>query len=238
MNIDVCFTPEVVNLFDFKEKNVVVIDIFRATTTMVASLANGVKNIIPVSQLEECIAYPEADHVIKAAERGGKKVDGFLFGNSPFDYIDKPEAKDKTLIMTTTNGTRAIDLSKEASNVIIGSFLNISAICDFLIEDKKDVIMFCAGWKGRYNLEDSLFAGAIIHRLQNYFSFDSDGALSSLLLYQKAKFDGFHTFLKNSSHYKRLSGFSNHKDIELALEFDKYAILPMLNKEGAIEITH
>ena len=226
--IDICFTPEVVNLFDFKDKNVVVIDIFRATTTMVTGLANGLANIIPVSQLEECVAYPETSNVIKAAERGGQKVEGFTFGNSPFDYIDNPDAKDKTLIMTTTNGTRAIDLSREASNVLIGSFLNISAVCDFLVEDGKDVVMFCAGWKGRYNLEDSLFAGAVIHRLQKLFSSDSDGVLSACLLYEKAKFEGFQKFLKNSSHYKRLSGFNNHKDIEFALELDVYNVLPIL----------
>ena len=226
--IDVCFTPEVVNLFDFKNKNVVVIDIFRATTTMVAGLASGLESIIPVSQLKECLEYPESKNIIKAAERGGKKVEGFSYGNSPFDYIDG-DVKGKTLIMTTTNGTRAINLSKEASNVLIGSFLNISTICGFLIKDGKDVVVFCAGWKGRYNLEDSLFAGAVIHRLQNKFEFDSDGALSTCLLYEKAKFDGFLDFLKNSSHFKRLSSFSNHKDIELALEFDKFNILPKLN---------
>ena len=94
--------------------------------------------------------------------------------------------------------------------------------------------MFCAGWKGHYNLEDSLFAGAVIHRLQKYFTFESDGVLSSCLLYEKAKFDGFHNFLKNSSHYKRLSGFSNHKDIELAIEFDRFNILPILKEDEII----
>lgn len=231
--IDVCFTPEVVNLFDFKDKNVVVIDIFRATTTMVVGLANGLDSIIPVSQLEDCLSFPESDNVIKAAERGGKKVDGFIYGNSPFDYIDN-KVEGKTLIMTTTNGTRAINLSKDASNVLIGSFLNISSICEFLEKDGKDVVMFCAGWKGRFNLEDSLFAGAVIHRLQNLFEFDSDGALSACLLYEKAKLDGFHDFLKNSSHFKRLSGFSNHKDIKLALEMDKFNVLPVLKDDKLV----
>ena len=232
-NIDVCFTPEVVHLFDFKDKNVVVIDIFRATTTMVAGLASGLKKIIPVSSLNECKSYLESDNIIKAAERGGKKVEGFTYGNSPYDYINN-DVNNKTLIMTTTNGTRAINLSKNASNIVIGSFLNISAICNFLLNDNKDVIMFCAGWKGNYNLEDSLFAGAVIHRLQKSFTFDSDGALSSCLLYEKAKFDGFHNFLQNSSHYKRLSGFSNQKDIELDLQFDVYNVITILKNNELV----
>ena len=231
-NIDICFTPELVNLFDFKNKNVVVIDIFRATTTMVAGLASGLESIIPVSQLEDCVAYPEGDSIVKAAERGGKKVEGFQFGNSPFDYIDNPDAKGKTLIMTTTNGTRAINLSKEASNVLIGSFLNISTICDFLIKDGRDVVMFCAGWKGRYNLEDTLFAGAVINRLQNNFESDSDAVISTNILYEKAMEEGMHNFLKKSSHFKRLSGFSNHKDIELALEHDKFNVIPILKGDS------
>ena len=232
--IDICFTPEVVNLFDFENKNVVVIDIFRATTTMVAGLANGLEKIIPVSQLEECQAYPESDNVIKAAERGGKKVEGFQFGNSPYDYMDNPDSKDKTLIMTTTNGTRAIDLSKKASNVLIGSFLNISTVCDFLVKDGRDVVLFCAGWKGHYNLEDTLFAGAVINQLNKKFESDSDGVISTEILFEKANQEGIHNFLKKSAHYKRLSSFSNHKDIELAIEFDKFNVLPILKGEEII----
>lgn len=226
-HIDVCFTPETVNLYDFSEKNVVVIDIFRATTTMVAGLASGLETIIPVSDLEECQAFPDGSSIIKAAERGGQKVDGFEYGNSPYDYING-DVKGKTLIMTTTNGTLAISLSHAASNILIGAFINISAVADFLVKDNKDVVLFCAGWKGMYNLEDSLFAGALIHRLQNHFHFESDGALSVCLLYEKAKFDGFMKFLKNSSHFKRLSGFNNMNDIELALKFDQFDVLPMM----------
>ena len=231
-NIDICLTPEMVRLFDFKNKNVVVIDIFRATTTMVAGLANGLSKIIPVSKLEDCQSYPNSENIIKAAERGGKKVEGFQFGNSPFDYIENPNIKDKTLIMTTTNGTRCINLSKEASNVLIGSFLNITSICDFLIKDKKDVILFCAGWQGHFNLEDTLFAGAVIDQLKNSFDSNSDGVISTEILYQKAKEEGIHNLLKKSSHYKRLSGFSNHKDIELALKNDIYNVLPVLKENG------
>ncbi|WP_339609210.1 2-phosphosulfolactate phosphatase, partial [uncultured Roseivirga sp.] len=150
MKIDVCYTPDLIHQFEVENKTVVVIDILRATSCMVAGLGSGIQSITPVASIEECEALGEQGYIM-AGERGGEKVEQFHMGNSPFDYM-KPELKGKKVATTTTNGTQAIELSKNAKEVIIGSFLNLNAVVNHLMKCNNDVLLFCAGWKGRYNL--------------------------------------------------------------------------------------
>ena len=129
-SIDVCFSPELLHLYDLKGKAVVAVDILRATSTMVAAFAHGAADIIPVMQLEECQAYAAKGCLI-AAERDGIKAEGFDLGNSPFAYMDG-NVQSRTIAITTTNGTRAIHLSMDADEIIVGSFLNLQAVADHL----------------------------------------------------------------------------------------------------------
>jgi len=234
MTIDVCLSPEAIHLFNLKGKIVVVTDIFRATSTMTTALANGVKSVIPVSNLEDCNQF-EGEKYIKAAERGGKIVEGFEFGNSPFDYMNE-KIKGKTLIMTTTNGTKALNLSKEADAVLIGSFLNLTSTVNYLKAQNKDIIVFCAGWKGRYSLEDSLYAGAVVNCLLDSFEMDSDSAFSTGLMFKQAEEEGLLKFASNANHFKRLSSFSNHKDIEFCMKFDVYDLVGKMEGDNIIKV--
>ena len=150
------------HLYDVRDKTVVIIDILRATSCMTTAFAHGINSITPFAKLEDCIAM-KAKGYFTAGERDGKKVDGFDLGNSPFEYMEE-KLKGKKIAFTTTNGTQAIAKAIEAREIIIGSFLNLSAITSHLLESNNKVLLVCAGWKGKVNLEDTLFAGAIVDR--------------------------------------------------------------------------
>lgn len=238
--IDVCLSPEMVHLHKTEGKVVVVIDILRATSCMTTAIANGIESITAVASLDECKALGEQGY-LTAAERDGKKVDGFDLGNSPFSYQD-PALKGKRIVVTTTNGTQAIVKSQGAKEILVGSFLNFSAVVEYLRSQPNDVLMHCAGWKGKMNLEDTLFAGAVVDALKGDFSHDEDSVLTALNLYYSAKND-LMGFLLNSSHVRRLQGLGIIKDIEFCLTKNVYDVLPVmrggklvnLKAESAIE---
>lgn len=230
-SIDVCFSPELLQLYSLKGKAVVAVDILRATSTMVTAFAHGVTDIIPVTQLEECLAYGKQG-CLTAAERDGIKAEGFDLGNSPFSYMGDLEGR--TIAITTTNGTRAIRLSEEAEEIIIGSFLNLKAVAEHLANLQLDVIVVCAGWKGMFNMEDTLFAGALAERLQENFSFENDATLASLHLYGTAKAD-LMQYLSVSSHVRRLASLNIYKDVEFCLQHDLYDVLPVWRKDRLVD---
>src|SRR5688572_19988934 len=157
--IDVCLSPEMMHLYNVQDRTVVVVDILRATSCMTTAFAYGVSVIAPFSHLEDCLAMKPKGY-FTAGERDGKKVDGFDFGNSPFEYMDKTLEGQK-IAFTTTNGTLAIAKSDGAKEIVIGSFLNLSAVESHLRKNDHDILVLCAGWKGKVNLEDTLFAGAL-----------------------------------------------------------------------------
>ncbi len=168
----------------------VIIDVLRATSTIATALYNGAKSIIPVDSVAECIKLGKQMEVITAGERDGKIAEGLKYGNTPLQYTSK-FIKGKTLVLTTTNGTRLLHmaLAEGARGIITGSFCNLSAVCDYLIAQNKNVILACAAWKDRINIEDTLFAGAVISRIKNKFHQDCDAGQIAETLYHQAKDD-------------------------------------------------
>lgn len=223
--IDVCLTPELLHLYNIENSIVVVVDIFRATSCMTTAFAYGVGGIIPVATVEECNSFREKGY-LAAAERNGITPEGFDFDNSPFSYMTD-KVKDTTICVTTTNGTLAITKAKSAVKVMIGSFLNLGALTRYLTDQQYDVLVLCAGWKGKPNLEDTLFAGALIERLKEEFIVDDDSATMALRLYQNGKNDLL-SFVSNSSHVRRLQRLGIQKDIAYCLQHDIFDVLPVL----------
>ena len=218
-SISVCLSPRLADIHDFRDKIGIVVDILRATTTISTALEYGAIAIRPVETLDEC-KYWQSKGYLGAAERGGKKVEGFEYGNSPFDYINKDISGEK-IALTTTNGTKTIHAVKTADMVLMGSFSNISALSEVLMDKKKDIIIVCAGWNDEINLEDTLFAGALIDGLMDSFDVSADPAILAYNLFLNGKDDMFQ-FLKKSSHVTRLLNFGLKKDIYFCLEQDKY----------------
>jgi 2-phosphosulfolactate phosphatase len=225
-NIDVCLSPDLLHLHKINNSIVVVTDIFRATSCMVTGFAYGVKSIIPVATVEECKNLQNAGYVA-AAERDAQKVEGFDLDNSPFSYMDERLIGGK-IAMTTTNGTLSISKAKtDAVKVIVGAFLNLAAVVNHLKNQPYDVLVLCAGWKGRPNIEDTLFAGAVVEALKDEYFVSEDSAILAMRTYQQAK-DDMLGYLANSSHIRRLQGLGINKDISYCLQHDLYDVLPVL----------
>lgn len=224
-SIDVCLSPELIHLYSVQDKTVVVVDVLRATSCMVTAFAHGVKSIKPVSNLEDCKDLRKQGY-ITSGERNGEKVDGFDKGNSPFEYMSG-DVKGGKIAFTTTNGTLAIEKAKAASELLIGSFLNISSVVARLKQSQNAILILCAGWKGRFNLEDTLFAGAVLEKMADVATPDDDAPLAALHLYRSAK-SNMIEHLNASSHVKRLNRLNINKDIEFCLTEDQYRVVPEL----------
>lgn len=229
--IDVCLSPELIHLYDIEERVVVVVDVLRATTCMVTALANGVRRIRAFANLDTCRIMKRSGYVI-AGERGGMKVDDFDLGNSPLDYLNDAYLGEQ-LAVTTTNGTLAINKSKHAKEVIIGALVNLNAVVEYLKSQQSDVLIFCAGWKGKVNMEDTLFAGAVIDKLVGEFESECDASQVAQMIYNEAKDDIF-GFLKNASHVKRLNGLNIEEDIRFCLTLNQYDIIPVFIGEDLV----
>ena len=228
-------SPALLHLYDVSSSIVVIIDVLRATSTISTALYNGAKCIIPVDSVAECIRIGKQIEGITAGERDGKVAEGLEYGNSPFEY-PADFISGKTLVLTTTNGTKLLQmaLDNNAKSIIAGSFNNLSAVCDFLIAQKQNVVLGCAAWKDRVNIEDTLFAGAVIQKIKKHFSINCDSSQIAASLYDEAKDDLFEFVkIKNASHYQRLSGFGLEKDIRYCLTKDAANVL-VVYEEGKL----
>ncbi len=222
-----CLSPALLDLYEVDKSIVVIIDVLRATSTIATALYNGAKSVIPVDSVAECIRIGKQIDSITAGERDGQIAEGLNYGNSPFEY-PREFIEGKTLVLTTTNGTRLLQmaLDKNAKVIITGSFPNFSAVCNFLLAQKQHVILGCAAWKNRVNIEDTLFAGAVINRIEKHFSINCDSSQMAATMYNDAKADMFQFMKsKNASHYQRLSGFGLEKDIRYCLTADGANVL-------------
>lgn len=187
--IEVCFTPATFDQFQNDKAIVVIVDILRATSAIVTAFMNGVQRIIPVASLEEAKAYKEKGYMV-AAERDGLVRDFADFGNSPYNFTPE-KVKGKEIVYSTTNGTNCITLAKDSYEVLIGAYLNHQALVDHIKEQNRDLIIFCAGWKNKFNLEDSLFAGSLAETLLKTGNFETvcDSAIASIDLWNVARVD-------------------------------------------------
>lgn len=223
-------SPSLLHLYDISNSVVVIIDVFRATSTIAAALYNGAKAVIPVDSVPKAIEISKNIQGIAAGERDGQIAEGLLYGNSPLEY-NREFIEGKTLVLTTTNGTRLLQmaLDRNADTIISGSFPNLSAVCDYLLEEKKNVVLGCAGWKDRFNLEDTLFAGAVIYRLQKKFTVHCDSSLMAEAMYAKHK-NNLLEFAPRLTHYHRLvERFGLIEDIKFCLTNDVANVLPVYN---------
>jgi 2-phosphosulfolactate phosphatase len=232
-SIEVCFSPELIHLYEVTGKLVVVVDIFRATSTMVAALAHGVTEILPFADLEACRAMQSQGYLI-AAERDGLTAPGFELGNSPVAYTDGAYAGRK-LAMTTTNGTLAIEKSKGAAEILIGAFPNLQATVTYIQSRDLDVLIHCAGWKGRFNLEDSLYAGALVQALGESHANREDGSIAMESLFTQVG-GNLVTYLSQAAHAKRLQNHGIEGDIAFCLSLNLYDQVVGVSKNGELRI--
>lgn len=232
--LEVCLSPALLHLYNTDGAVVVIIDVFRATSTIAAALYNNAKSVIPVASVEECIELGNSiENSVTAGERNGHIVEGLQYGNSPSEYTED-FISGRTLVLTTTNGTRLLHMVKGAEAIITGSFLNLSAVCEFLKEKNKNVLLACAAWKDRFNLEDTLFAGTVVNKLRHSFDINCDSARAAELLYYAMGDRRPIDMLRDSSHYRRLAAYGLENDMEYCASIDLHPVVPYLHGQELV----
>jgi 2-phosphosulfolactate phosphatase len=235
-SLEVCLSPALLHLFSTSDTVTVVIDVFRATSTIAAALDNGATKIIPVASVAECVEIGNSlTNAITAGERDGKVADGLQYGNSPSEY-PKEFINGKILVLTTTNGTRLLHMIQNASDIITGSFANLDAVCEFIKSENKDVLLACASWKDRFNLEDALFAGAVANKVAQYFTINCDSAHACMSLDYQSE-GAYFEYLKRGAHYKRLSGYGLESDMVYCASPNLHPVVPIL-KDSALVLSN
>ena len=228
--IEVCFSPKLFPEIITKENfNVVLVDILRATTTICTAFENGAESIVPVESIEEARIMKEQGYLV-ASEQDGKKLDFADFGNSAFSFT-RESIGGKTLVYCTTNGTRALEMAKHSS-ILIGAFINITALTKWLVEKDKNVVILCSGWKNKFCLEDSLFAGALSSRLleTGKFTTNCDSANAAIDLWNVAKTDILQ-YIRKAAHQKRLKRLGLDDVIPYSFSFDQTSVVPVFDGE-------
>ena len=231
--LNVCLTSDLFHHYDDGNKLVLVVDVLRATSVISTAFHYGISELIPVSSVEEAKQYMNKEGYIVAAERNAEPIEGIPLGNSPFQYMND-DVKNKKLVLTTTNGTKAIRLASK-HEVISASFINIDAVYDFIMKSEKDVVILCSGWKGLVNMEDSIFAGILSDKLlkTNEFQSKCDSVLASIAIKRDAGNDLF-SYLEDSAHRNRLKHLNMEADTKFCLNPTfKSSIIPIL-KNGKL----
>jgi 2-phosphosulfolactate phosphatase len=230
-------SPTLLHLYNASQATVVIIDVLRATSTIATALFNGARYIVPVDSVAKCIELGRQINCITAGERDGKIAEGLSHGNSPYEY-NRDFINGKILVLTTTNGTRLLHmaLDKGAREIVTGSFANLDAVTQYLTSQKNNVILACAAWKDRINIEDTLFAGAVIEKVRSHFSIECDASHIAATLYKRASPDLFGFMNENNaSHFNRLMSFGLEKDIRYCLEPNLANVLPIY-EDGKLKI--
>jgi len=228
-SVEVCFSPglfeDVVTTGDFI---VVLVDILRATTTIVTAVANGVEAIIPVATHDEARRL-KSEGFLVATEKDGVQLDFADFGNSAFSFT-REAIGGRTLVYCTTNGTRALHMARGASSIAIGAFINISALTEWLAGQQKDVVILCSGWKNKFCLEDTLFAGALTQRLLDtgLFRSDCDSASASLDLWKLAEGDVL-GYIEKAAQRHRLKKLGLDDVIPYSFACDQVKVVPVFD---------
>ena len=237
--LETLFIPEEIKNVELAGKLVVIIDVLRASSTIVTALANGCSGFIPIfspDQVKKKAQEFKKERVLLGGEREGTKIEGFNLGNSPREY-KKEAVKGKITIFSTTNGVKTLEMVKSAHRIIIGSFLNLQAVCDYCTNYQGDILIICAGKKGRFSLEDTACAGMMVNFLRDVFSGDHQGVdanLTAQLLY--AKFgNNILEILRKSQHGRYLESIGLDEDLKFCSQLDLFHIVPIY-KDGIISI--
>jgi len=224
-------SPALLHLTNLQNAIVVIIDVFRATSTIATALYNGAEKVVPVAAVDECKRRgSEIPNAITAGEREGKVIEGLQYGNSPAEY-PREFIEGKTLVLTTTNGTKLLHMAfaKGCDEVVTGSFPNLSAVCEFLISQDKNVVLGCSGWKDMFNLEDTLFAGAVIDRVKENFIIHDDASLMAQQIYRLHE-SNLYNFIQHTTHWHRLAAYGLQKDLKYCITVDIANVLPIFNR--------
>jgi 2-phosphosulfolactate phosphatase len=232
--IDVALTLEEVRGIPLAGVTAVVIDVVRASTTIVAALAGGARAVVPVATPDEARALGQEGHlgpVLIGGERGGAPPPGFDHGNSPAEYT-ADRVQGRTVIFTTTNGTRALLALAGARRIAVGGFVNAAAVVDWAGAEQGDTLLVCSGERGRFCLEDAVCAGLLVSRLRRDGVGMTDAARGALALWERYA-DDLDAMLADAAWAQALVGQGRGGDLPLCVSLDAHGVVPVL-RDGAL----
>ncbi len=235
-SIEICFTPALYgHIMTEPPFTVAIVDILRATTSICAAFDNQVKEIIPVATTEEALDYKHQGYLI-AAERNGIKLDFADFGNSP-DNFTKEHVRGRSIVYSTTNGTQTIKQINNGKPVVIASFINLTAVSKYIASRNQNVVIVCAGWKNKFNLEDSVFAGALTAELLKLgLTMNCDSAQAAVDLWSIAKSNPM-AYIQKAMHRERLKKLNLDSILEYCFTPDITDVVPVFDGHKIINAT-
>jgi 2-phosphosulfolactate phosphatase len=233
MQIQLHFVAQQFDELALREKTAVVIDVLRASSTVITALANGAREVIPTPTVEaaaKIAGHLNADVTIRGGEQNGKIIEGFTLGDSPLEYTED-RVRDKSIVYSTTNGSPLMLRAKYAQHVVICGFLNISAVAGFLRERAGDVEILCAGTAGRFSIEDAVCAGMLVHLLGETLEPDlalCDAAVAAKALY-RASSRNLLRMIRQGADGRYLESLGFADDLKYCAGLDTVPVLPMLD---------
>lgn len=232
MKLDVYFSPAQVDEMQLRDKNVIVIDVLRASTTIVTALKNGAREIIPVGSIESAVKVSGnlfGDVVLRGGERNGKIIAGFNLGNSPSEYTEEA-VKGKSIIFCTTNGSSAMVKAKYAKRMAVAGFINVSLAAEYIRAAGEDFSIVCAGRQQLFCVEDAVCAGMIVKILVEDAGVPAelnDAAVAAQVLYKNVG-KNLLKMVKSCDHGKYLVEIGFENDLKTCVDVDSIPVLPLL----------
>ncbi len=219
--------------------HVAVVDVLRATTTIAVALANGAEGVIAVAEPEDAIALGTRlgrERVLFCGERNAARIEGFDLDNSPASFTPERVAG-KMLVMTTTNGTRALRAVSTAASVRTAALVNRLAVADALANEAGDVVIVCAGEANGFALEDALGAGALVDALLAQIGDVElhDGARAAALLYRSVS-SRLADAIASADHAQSLAQKGFARDITTSAALDTLQVVPVL-RDGILSLS-
>lgn len=220
MKVDIIISADDINESKIENKVVVVIDMFRATSVIVTALNNGCKEVVPYLTIEETLEHANKlgrEEYVLGGERKAVKIEGFDLSNSPLEYT-REKVENKTILMTTTNGTRTLTQSTAAKKVLIGAMINAKSVAETLIEINEDVVIINAGTNGNFSMDDYICSGYIINEMLKK---DENLVLTDIAKTANMIYEGHEdilSYVKKASHYSVMKSLSLDEDIEYCIK--------------------
>ncbi len=229
---EVLFTPSQADEMALRGRTVVMIDVLRASTTIITALRNGAKEIIPVTTVESAVKLSGnlfGDVILLGGERNGRMIEGFHLGNSPAEYAAE-RVRGKSIIFSTTNGSQAMVRARYARDMLVCGFVNLSAVAAFLRQARRDLTVVCAGSGGMFSLEDAVCAGGLLQKLADDSgpTLDLSDAAQAAVTLHRTFGRSILRMLKSSEHGRYLTEIGLEADLAACAAVDTMPVLPLL----------
>lgn len=229
MKIELIPSVDYVKEEELRGKTAIIIDVLRATSVITTAIHNGAESVLPVIEIEDALKL-KGENVLLGGERKALRIEGFELSNSPLEYT-KEKVYSKQIVLSTTNGTKAIHRAALAEKIIIGSMLNGKAVAEYVVEENKDLVIVCAGTYGKFSLDDFLCAGKIAYEINKLKTCQHDDFIAAAMMSYEDNKKDLLGCVSHAAHYKYLISINLQEDIKYCFTEDICKVVPMVEEE-------